>query len=192
VFTTIKRPVRLNSVLKLVGQIQRVSNRTNVLVRCSLVDPGYNNAVHCEADCVFVMSETAAEAMEAVVERRQRKHHEAKPAEASAWDVADATGSGGGGSWDVETDSDPVFRPPNRVGRYGLGTRIDEDLASKIDESKIRGYVPNQGSLIKNAEKNSVRVKNERERQQTLLTEERERERTKNHPARMKMPWGNN
>jgi hypothetical protein len=132
------------------------------------------------------MNEAAAEALESLVEKKQKKKTSAAP-NAAPWDAVDATGKVSGNSWDAETQADPLFRPPNRVGRYGLGTRIDGELAAKIDESKIRGYVPSSGSLIKSAEKNSVKVKQQKEEQRRQLEDERERERAKNHPARKGM-----
>lgn len=39
VFTEIKRPVRVGAVLKLIGHVQEVQNRTDVVVQCSVVDP---------------------------------------------------------------------------------------------------------------------------------------------------------
>jgi acyl-CoA hydrolase len=191
VYTDITRPVRVGSILKLVGQIVRVENRSDVIVKCQLIDPAYSNAVHVNARCVFAMNESAAEALEPIVARRQKKRANSGATADKEWEPPNAVAQGSGNSWDHETVPDPLFRPPNRVGRYGLGTKIDEELAQKIDDAKIRAFVPNQGSLLKNAERNATKVKLQKEEQRRQLEEERERERAKNHPARSKMPWGN-
>ena len=87
------------------------------------------------------------------------------------------------------TISDPQFRPPNRVGRYGLGQKISKDVADKIDLVTARNYVPPSGSLIKNAEKAVTKKKLQHEAAR-VAEEEAERERVKNHPARNR--WRNN
>ena len=78
---TISRPARIDSVLKVIGQILEVKRRTDVIVRSELIDPAYGNAVHAKADCVFVMNEIAAEMLEPIVAMRQkeRKNSGAEP-----------------------------------------------------------------------------------------------------------------
>mmetsp|Transcript_28030 Transcript_28030/g.53069 ORF Transcript_28030/g.53069 Transcript_28030/m.53069 type:complete len:367 (-) Transcript_28030:51-1151(-) len=188
---TISRPVRVDSVLKLVGQIMEVKRRTDVIIQCSLIDPAYGNAVHAKADCVFVMGESAAEMLEPMVAARQknRSNSGASPpprdlGEARPWSMTFEAPSG-------DTMSDPQFRPPNRVGRYGLGQKISKEVAGKIDERTARHYVPPSGSLIKNAEKATIKKKMQQEAERLAAQEEQERERAKNHPARLR-GWGGN
>ena len=135
---TISRPVRVDSILKLVGQIMEVKRRTDVIIQCSLIDPAYGNAVHAKADCVFVMGESAAEMLEPMVAARQknRSNSGASPpprdlGEARPWSMTFEAPSG-------DTMSDPQFRPPNRVGRYGLGQKISKEVAGIIDERTAR------------------------------------------------------
>jgi len=185
---TISRPVRIDSILKLVGQIMEVRRRTDVIVQCQLIDPAYGNAVHAKADCVFVMNESAAEMLEPIVAMRQkeRKNSGAEPDPPRPWSMDMRVPSVNMPS--STTISDPQFRPPNRVGRYGLGQKISKDVADKIDAVAARHYVPPSGSLIKNAEKATIKKRLQQEAAK-LAEEEAERERVKNHPARSR--WRN-
>ncbi len=179
----LKRPVRVNSVLKLVGQIMEIRNRTDVIVQCSLIDPAYNNAVHCQAHCVFVMNETAAEMMESMVAMRQKSNSGGSRPSSSEW-TPPQPWSTEMPRMDFETKPDPLFRPPNRVGRYGLGMKISKDVAEKIDERVARKFVPKSGDLVKNSEKHSIRKRREKEEAEKLAAEELAREKAKHHPAR--------
>ena len=190
--TKLLRPARIGSVLKLTGQILRVKNRTDVIIRCNLTDPEYSNALHCEADCVFVMNESAAEMLEPIVARRQKKRgnsgsgpDEMEPAAKEPWSKTWTSDSS-------ETIADPVFRPPNRVGRYGLGQRIGDEIANKIDEKTARHYIPPSGSLIRNAEKNVIKNKQAQEAERLQAQEEIEAARIRNHPSRIPWPRSNN
>jgi len=190
VFTTYSRPVRIGAVLKLIGQVEKVRNRTDVIVTCSLIDPSYNNATHAKADCIFVMNEAAAEMLEPLVAMKEKERGNSGAGAAiemeppKPWSVEMSMPS-------FETVPDPLFRPPNRVGRYGLGSRIDDSLAKKIDERTARTFIPKAGSLIKNAEKHVTKKKLESERQRLEAEEELERERIRNHPARgVGRVWG--
>lgn len=138
----LKRPVRVGSVLKLTGEAMFVKNRTDVHVNCKLIDPSYNETVHCEAECVFVMNERAAERLEELVARKQKNRGNSGGDAKRGFNVDVGWNSGGGSGDSGETDSDPVFRPPNRVGRYGLGMKIDDELAEQIDEKVARNYIP--------------------------------------------------
>ena len=190
VFTTYSRPVRIGGVLKLIGQVERVKNRTDIIITCSLIDPSYNNALHAKANCIFVMNESAAEMLEPLVAMKQKDRANSGAGAPAEWNTPEP--------WSVEmskpsfeTVPDPAFRPPNRVGRYGLGSRIDDDLAKKIDERTARTFVPKAGSLIKNAEKHVTKKRIEQERVRLEAEEELERERVRNHPARgMGRVWG--
>eukprot|EP00520_Triparma_pacifica_P015356 CAMPEP_0118661646 /NCGR_PEP_ID=MMETSP0785-20121206/16403_1 /TAXON_ID=91992 /ORGANISM="Bolidomonas pacifica, Strain CCMP 1866" /LENGTH=366 /DNA_ID=CAMNT_0006555125 /DNA_START=58 /DNA_END=1158 /DNA_ORIENTATION=- len=183
VFTTYSRPVRVGAVLKLIGQVEKVRNRTDIIITSSLIDPSYNNALHARADCIFVMNESAAEMLEPLVAMKQKERGNSGAAPSADWNVPQP--------WNVEmsktsseTIADPAFRPPNRVGRYGLGSKINDDLAKKIDERTARTYIPKAGSLIKNAEKHITRKRMEQEKARLEAEEEIERERVRNHPAR--------
>jgi len=193
VHVNIKRPVRVNSCLKLIGKIERVRYRTNVIIKCCLVDPAYSNTIHCEADCVFVMNETAAYNLEHMVASRQRDGEDRKGSNNDGIPEPPAPWSKEWTVNDSETISDPAFRPPNRVGRYGLGMKIGEDVASQIDEATARNYIPQSGSLMANAEKAVRKKKEQQERVARMAQEEAERERIKNHPGRKSntpsLPW---
>jgi acyl-CoA hydrolase len=190
VFTTYSRPVRIGAILKLIGQVERVRNRTDIIITCSLIDPSYNNALHAKADCIFVMNESAAEMLEPLVAMKQKERGNSGADKSAEWNTPEP--------WSVEmsktsfeTVPDPAFRPPNRVGRYGLGSRIDDDLAQKIDERTARTFIPKAGSLIKNAEKHVTKKRIEQERTRLEAEEELERERVRNHPARgIGRVWG--
>lgn len=189
VSVTISRPVRVDSILKLTGTIIEVKRRTDVIVKCELIDPAYGNAVHVKGECIFVMNESAAEMLEPMVAMRQKNRSNSgasppgrEPPEARPWSMTF-------GAESAETISDPQFRPPNRVGRYGLGMKISSDVAGKIDERTARNYVPASGSLMKNAEKAAVKKKLQQEAEKLAAQEELERERAKNHPARLR-GWG--
>lgn len=185
----LKRPVRIGSILKLVGETIEIKNRTDVHVKCKLVDPAYNDTVHCDANCIFIMNEHAAELLEELVARKQKKRGNSGCGVGIGFNVPDLSLEGGGGEGLGETDSDPVFRPPNRVGRYGLGMKIDEETAAKIDEKVARTFIPKGGSLIKNAEMSAIKREKERQRQEAERLEyEKEQNR---RSAKIKHGWEN-
>ena len=184
--TTLRRPVRVNAALKLVAQILDVSNRTDVIIKCSLIDPAYSNAVHCEANCVFVMNESAAEMLEPLVADRI-----GKKGKTHTFSPAGKEEGGGAGGWSAErnfsesvTAPDPAFRPPNRVGRYGVGQKIDDEVAAKIDERVARNFVPSSGNLMKSAERAAIKKKAEKLEKEKLEDDDAQ----KNHPARTGLP----
>ena len=134
---SLKRPVRVGSVLKLIGETMEIKNRTDCHVKCKIIDPAYNDNVHCEADCIFVMNERAAERVEELVARKQKKRGNSGGTSQRGFNT-DMPLEMNSGFGEGETISDPAFRPPNRVGRYGLGMKIDDETAQKIDVQKAR------------------------------------------------------
>ena len=68
--------------------------------------------------------------------------------------------------------------------KSGFNTLLDLSLL-------LRHYVPPSGSLIKNAEKATIKKKMQQEAERLAAQEEQERERAKNHPARLR-GWGGN